>query len=69
VVYIVTDEGSGFDHYKAVEDDSSNANAQFLAHGRGITMTKNIFDRVKYNERGNQVMLIKYFRKEDSAGG
>ncbi|MBP7585369.1 MAG: ATP-binding protein [Spirochaetes bacterium] len=68
VVYIVTDEGSGFDHYKAVEDDSSNANAQFLAHGRGITMTKNIFDRVKYNERGNQVMLIKYFR-QDAAGG
>lgn len=66
VVYIVTDEGGGFDHSSTLADDSEEANEQFLAHGRGITMTKNIFDRVKYNERGNQVMLIKYFRNNTS---
>ncbi len=63
VVYIVTDEGAGFDHEAILRDDSDRANREMLSHGRGITMAKNIFDRVKYNERGNQVMLIKYFRK------
>jgi PAS domain S-box-containing protein len=69
VVYIVTDEGEGFDHAGIMSEDSGRANEEMLSHGRGITMAKNIFDRVKFNERGNQVMMIKYFRETEGASG
>jgi anti-sigma regulatory factor (Ser/Thr protein kinase) len=30
-----------------------------LEHGRGIIMTRNVFDSVVFNEIGNQVILTK----------
>ncbi|MBV6493589.1 MAG: hypothetical protein LDLANPLL_01612 [Turneriella sp.] len=55
----ITDEGEGFDHKgfikRAAEDDS----LLLLEHGRGITMTQNAFDEVHFNEKGNQVTLVK----------
>jgi anti-sigma regulatory factor (Ser/Thr protein kinase) len=36
-----------------------------LAHGRGIAMVRNIFDEVRYNFRGNQVLLVKYLGDDD----
>jgi len=59
LVYRITDEGDGFDHRKVVGDRSRNANRQMLAHGRGISMAKNIFDSVRYNKKGNHVKLVK----------
>ena len=40
-------------------NNSRDANRHMLAHGRGISMAKNIFDSVRYNRKGNQVRLIK----------
>ena len=37
------------------------ANEQMLAHGRGIAMTINAFDEVVYNDKGNEVKLVKFF--------
>ncbi|HRP69071.1 MAG TPA: ATP-binding protein [Turneriella sp.] len=58
----ITDEGKGFDYVsflkRTVEDDSM----LMLEHGRGITMTQNTFDEVRFNDKGNQVTLIKYHR-------
>ncbi|MBP7284037.1 MAG: ATP-binding protein [Leptospiraceae bacterium] len=62
VSFLVKDEGKGFDHQKLLADNSENANKNFLDHGRGIFMTKNTFDRIKYNHLGNKVLLIKYFK-------
>lgn len=59
----IRDEGPGFDHRKLLakrpEEANEAANAAGLAHGRGITMARNIFDELRYNDRGNQVTLIK----------
>jgi anti-sigma regulatory factor (Ser/Thr protein kinase) len=60
--YKITDQGDGFDvekHHQRV----AQANEELLAHGRGILMTKNAFDKVTYNGKGNQVVLVKKFAK------
>jgi hypothetical protein len=40
---------------RAQNDDS----LLYLEHGRGITMARNAFDSVVFNEKGNQVTLKK----------
>jgi|GEM_PF-2048259 len=60
VAYQITDEGNGFNHADMMSDDSETANAEFLAHGRGITMTRNVFNLVRYNKAGNKVILVKH---------
>ncbi len=62
VAYKVTDDGSGFDHQGFFRSESGKANQEMLFHGRGINMARNAFDSIEYNRRGNQVLLLKYFR-------
>ncbi len=62
VSFLIKDEGKGFDHKKLLADNAENANLHFLSHGRGIFMTKNTFDVIRYNQTGNKVLLIKYFK-------
>ncbi len=62
VIYKITDQGKGFNHKKILAAGSDSANENFLAHGRGITITTQVFDEVKYNLRGNQVLLVKYLK-------
>jgi len=66
VKYIITDEGNGFNHKKVLKDLASKANKLMLPHGRGIVMAYNIFDEIKFNKKGNQVLLIKKFRLRKS---
>jgi two-component system, sensor histidine kinase LadS len=66
ITYVITDEGNGFDHKKVLVNNSRDANRQMLAHGRGISMAKNIFDSVRYNKKGNRVKLIKKISKKPS---
>lgn len=66
VIYRISDEGPGFDHKRMLARGAEAANAAGLAHGRGLTMTLNMFDIVRYNERGNGVTLVKFFQQ--SAG-
>ena len=61
VTYKVTDEGEGFDHKNVIGDMSGKANTELLSHGRGISMANNIFDEIKYNDKGNEVTLVKYY--------
>ncbi|MDF3821036.1 7TM diverse intracellular signaling domain-containing protein [Leptospira sp. 96542] len=63
VAYRVTDEGKGFDHKKYMEKSIDQMNENHEEHGRGILMTKSIFDRIEYNDKGNQVSLIKYLNR------
>jgi len=60
VIFIVADEGEGFNHEKFAKTSSEEMNEGFFTHGRGITMTKSAFDEVTYNKKGNHVMLTKY---------
>lgn len=64
VGYRITDEGEGFDHKKVLNLDLDDLNKNSVTHGRGIKMTLAVFDKVHYNERGNQVSLIKKFHNK-----
>lgn len=57
----ITDQGKGFDHKNYMNKSDESSNESFLQHGRGISLAKHIFDEIKYNEKGNQVLCIKYF--------
>ena len=67
VSYTIRDDGNGFDHISMRGNALIDANENLLAHGRGIAMTVNAFDEVLYNEKGNEVKLIKYFESPERA--
>ncbi len=54
---VVTDEGEGFDWQSLPEVTADNL---LRYNGRGIFLTKIYFDEVIFNEKGNEVTLVKY---------
>lgn len=56
----ITDQGRGFDHKKYMNESNESFNESFFQHGMRISLANHIFD-VKYNDKGNQVLCIKYF--------
>ncbi|HNL52949.1 MAG TPA: ATP-binding protein [Turneriella sp.] len=58
IAFRITDEGKGFDHRSMIAKLRDERNE--TAHGRGIVMTLQEFDKVRYNEKGNSVVLVKY---------
>jgi anti-sigma regulatory factor (Ser/Thr protein kinase) len=60
--FTVEDEGEGF-NVQEIPDPCDPSNL-FKTSGRGVLLIYNIMDEVKYNERGNQLTMIK--RPEDS---
>ena len=62
VVYRIQDQGSGFDHAILGKKLTVSESEELPLHGRGIMITRNAFDLVEYNEKGNEVRLLKYFR-------
>lgn len=64
VVYIISDEGEGFNFKHFTELTQNEVNENFLTHGRGIKMTQGAFDVVTYNSKGNQVILTKYLNNK-----
>lgn len=61
----ITDEGQGFE-VGAVPDPTTSENL-FKSRGRGIFLMRCYMDEVRYNERGNEVVLVK--RREEGDGG
>jgi CheY-like chemotaxis protein len=60
----VTDQGKGFNWKAFLEFDPSRASHN---HGRGIAMANMIaFDRLVYNEQGNQVTAVMEVKPENS---
>jgi len=61
VSYRIADQGKGFDHrsvkLKPLEKDKK------LSHGRGLLLVRATFDRVEFNEKGNEILLVKYLDK------
>ena len=66
VIYKIEDEGDGFDVEKVRAKKAAQVNEEALQHGRGIMMTEEIFDEMRYNNKGNAVLLTKYFSKKES---
>ncbi len=61
-VFRITDEGNGFDAQAYLNANEPEA-THIGSHGRGILMTKQVFDEIRYNKKGNQVLLIRYLKK------
>ncbi|HBR58498.1 MAG TPA: hypothetical protein DEA22_13680 [Blastocatellia bacterium] len=63
--FTIEDEGEGFD-MNAIPDPLDPENL-FKSSGRGVLFIYNIMDEVQYNERGNQLTMIKKRDTEDRA--
>ncbi|MBN2158400.1 MAG: ATP-binding protein [Spirochaetes bacterium] len=63
VEYTIADEGDGFDHESAMNCDCDDADNAGLMHGRGLMMISDTFDVVRFNEKGNRIVLVKYLKK------
>ncbi|HOW82177.1 MAG TPA: response regulator [Spirochaetota bacterium] len=61
VQYFIRDQGDGFDYRSIVEMQGVTADGRIIPHGRGILMAQDIFDSIEYNEKGNEVTLVKKF--------
>lgn len=66
VQYLIADEGEGFDYHHTLDKVAKKVDQEMLPHGRGIRMSQVIFDKVKYNKKGNQVLLVKQLTPEAS---
>lgn len=61
VQYSISDEGEGFDYDAIMRKVEKKVEKDFLPHGRGINMARILFDKMEYNSKGNQVLVIKEF--------
>jgi CheY-like chemotaxis protein/anti-sigma regulatory factor (Ser/Thr protein kinase) len=57
-VYVIIDQGPGFDHRALPEPDDNMPLDQ--ATGRGVLLMRAFMDRVSYSPTGNQVTLVKH---------
>ena len=62
----ITDEGDGFDHRAMAARSMDELNRSAAIHGRGMLLTQNYFDTMRYNEKGNRVLLVKSFARDAS---
>lgn len=65
----ISDQGHGFDHKRTRTIAASSEDRLDLAHGRGIRMSLRIFDRIRYNDKGNRVTLVKQLKTNSAAPG
>jgi PAS domain-containing protein/anti-sigma regulatory factor (Ser/Thr protein kinase) len=67
VSYSIYDDGSGFDPDAVTNADRYDINMLTLPHGRGLEMIRNTFDEVRFNEKGNGIILVMYFKNSNGA--
>lgn len=61
VKYVIRDEGRGFTHQNILElKDPDNL---FKIHGRGFLLIMNFMDEVFWNERGNEITMVRYRKR------
>ncbi|MBP7736878.1 MAG: PAS domain S-box protein [Spirochaetes bacterium] len=64
ISYTIRDEGDGFDYRKFIKLKVKSLNDQLLSHGRGILITRSVFDQIQYNDKGNEVHLVARLKKD-----
>jgi CheY-like chemotaxis protein/anti-sigma regulatory factor (Ser/Thr protein kinase) len=62
VKYIVRDEGRGFAHTKLF--DSEDPGNLPRIKGRGLVMIMNFMDEVFWNDRGNEITMVRYRKRK-----
>ncbi|TXT21994.1 MAG: response regulator receiver [Planctomycetota bacterium] len=58
VRFVIRDEGPGFNHQK-IQDPTQAENLDRVG-GRGLLLIHSFMDEVSYNDRGNEITLVKY---------
>ncbi len=61
VKYVIRDEGKGFAHQKIL--DHKDPDNLFKINGRGILLIMNFMDEVFWNERGNEITMVRYRKR------
>jgi CheY-like chemotaxis protein len=61
-IYIVRDEGPGFDP-KKLPDPLDSANMDKVS-GRGLLLIHSFMDEVRYNAKGNEITMVKHVDQE-----
>ena len=62
VVYVVSDEGPGFDP-SVLPDPTDPAQIEMVS-GRGLLLIRTFMDEVTHNERGNEITMVKRLNTE-----
>ena len=65
VTFIIRDAGQGFDAARAVAREDA-ADLTDGAGGRGLRLMRTFLDRVQFNDRGNEVTLVKRRASENA---
>ena len=68
-VYTISDDGRGFEHKSFLNIEIAGIGADPKPHGRGLYMSRKIFDEVRFNEAGNSVTLVKKFKRRKPVSG
>jgi len=58
----VEDKGNGFD-YNKIPDPTKEENL-LKGNGRGIFLIRHLMDEVRFNKKGNRLVMIKYLKKK-----
>jgi anti-sigma regulatory factor (Ser/Thr protein kinase) len=75
VKFVIADEGAGFDpgcvpHAACADDPAAHLCIReklgLRDGGFGILIARGVMDEVRYNDRGNQVTLVKHFHKKSA---
>ena len=75
VKFVISDEGTGFDpacvpHAACADDPAAHLCIReklgLRDGGFGILIARGVMDEVRYNDRGNQVTLVKHFHKKSA---
>lgn len=61
VKFMIRDEGRGFDYTKI--PDPKDPENLFKVSGRGILLIMNFMDEVFWNERGNEITMVRYKKR------
>ena len=62
----IEDQGPGFD-VRRLKDCTQDENA-LRNHGRGVHLMQQLMDEVKYNDRGNRVLMVKHLKHRREHG-
>ncbi len=70
IIYIVSDDGRGFTWQNFLDDSYEPLVNDVMAtfHGIGLQMVKKAFDVIEFNEKGNEIRLVKYFDGSEEYG-
>ena len=60
--YVVRDEGKGFDHSKLFDTEDPENLPRIK--GRGLVMLMNFMDEVFWNDKGNEITMVRYRKRK-----